>query len=68
MIEGKARGLATFCQLFLEVTTKKEANSCSTWVLLHLGQRAFFFSCSLTLIRSENLLLHFLQTYSYVGI
>jgi len=68
MTDGNPHGPATFCQLFLEVTAKKESNCCSTRVLLHLGQRAFFLSCSLTLMRSENLLAHFLQTYSYVGI
>jgi hypothetical protein len=56
------------CQLFLEVTAKKESSCCATFTLLHLGQRAFFFSYSLTLMSSENFFPHFLQMYPYVGI
>ena len=33
-------------QLFLDVFTKIEPNTCSTLVLLHLGQVTFFDPCS----------------------
>jgi hypothetical protein len=36
------------CQLFLEVTAKNTAGSCSTFLLPHPGQGMAWFSCSVS--------------------
>jgi hypothetical protein len=51
-------------QLFREVLAKNGWYWGTTFVLLHSGHRAVFFSCSLMDIVRVKLLSHFLQRYS----